>query len=68
MLEISSTTPVKNVSVTRLVPESDGRSWRLAAFNDVRHLEEQDVPITQHPGERRPEPQHQQGEHQTDGR
>jgi broad specificity phosphatase PhoE len=51
MLEIGATTPVKNVSVTRLV-RNDDLSWTLAVFNDVTHLEQQDVSVTRHPGER----------------
>jgi broad specificity phosphatase PhoE len=52
MLDISATTPVRNVSVTRLVREPDGLRWSLAAFNDVSHLDEKDVAVTQHPGDR----------------
>jgi len=52
VLDISAANPVKNVSVTRLVREPGERAWTLAAFNDVSHLEHEDAPITQHPGER----------------
>jgi len=52
VLHIGATTPVKNVSVTRLVRQPDALTWTLAAFNDVTHLEEEDVAVTKHPGER----------------
>jgi broad specificity phosphatase PhoE len=55
MLEIGATTPVKNVSVTRLVRNAD-LTWTLAGFNDVTHLEQQDVSVTRHPGERQAPP------------
>ena len=47
VLGIGASTPVLNVSISQLVREPD-RSWRLARFNDVRHLEAADVPITRH--------------------
>jgi broad specificity phosphatase PhoE len=52
MLEIGATTPVKNVSVTRLTRPPGELTWTLETFNDVSHLEEQDVSVTRHPGER----------------
>jgi probable phosphoglycerate mutase len=56
MLDIGASTPVKNVSVTRLVREPGQRTWSLTTFNDVSHLEKEDIPVTQHPGERNVEP------------
>jgi broad specificity phosphatase PhoE len=56
VLEIGATTPVKNVSVTRLVREPGQLAWTLATFNDVSHLEEEDVAVTKHPGDRNPAP------------
>jgi broad specificity phosphatase PhoE len=53
VLDISSSTPVRNVSLTRLVREEDQLGWTLVSFNDVSHLHEEEVPVTQHPGERR---------------
>lgn len=47
--------PVRNVSITRLVRDRgdpDGAAWRLTAFNDVSHLEDEPVRATQHPGRR----------------
>jgi broad specificity phosphatase PhoE len=50
VLAVGASTPVLNVSITQLVREPD-RSWRLARFNDVRHLEAADIPITRHGSE-----------------
>jgi len=50
VLGVGAETPVLNVSITQLVREPD-RSWRLERFNDVRHLEAADIPITEHGGE-----------------
>lgn len=50
VLEISASTPVKNVSVTRLLRDPGGKGWTLGSFNDVSHLETEDAPITEHPG------------------
>jgi broad specificity phosphatase PhoE len=50
ILDIGAATPVLNVSITQLVREAD-RSWRLERFNDVRHLDAADVPITRHGSE-----------------
>ncbi len=50
ILAVGASTPVLNVSITQLVREPD-RSWRLERFNDVRHLENADIPVTRHGGE-----------------
>ncbi|SEQ27362.1 histidine phosphatase family protein [Microlunatus flavus] len=50
VLDIGAATPVLNVSITQLVREPD-RTWRLARFNDVSHLEDADVPVTRHGSE-----------------
>ena len=50
VLDIGSTEPVKNVSITRLDRDADG-AWRLRAYNDVAHLEQSDAPVTQHAGD-----------------
>ena len=50
VLQIGATTPVRNVSITQSVPaREDG--WLLARYNDVSHLEQQAVPVTEHGGE-----------------
>jgi broad specificity phosphatase PhoE len=56
ILDIGATTPVKNVSITRLGREPDG-GWQLRVFNDVTHLEASDAPVTEHPGDSRVQPQ-----------
>ena len=50
VLAVGASTPVLNVSITRLVREPD-LTWRLERFNDVRHLEAADLPVTRHGGE-----------------
>jgi hypothetical protein len=47
---------VKNVSITHLDRTADG-GWQVRLFNDVSHLEESDVPVTQHQGDARARPQ-----------
>ena len=56
ILDIGSTTPVKNVSITHLDRSADG-GWQVRLFNDVSHLEESDAPVTQHQGDARVRPQ-----------
>lgn len=56
VLEIGAATPVKNVSITRLLRPPGELTWSLAAFNDVSHLQRADVPVTRHPGERNVQP------------
>jgi broad specificity phosphatase PhoE len=50
VLEISATTPVRNVSLTQLARNADG-AWELLRFNDVDHLEQSGAPVTSHGGE-----------------
>lgn len=56
ILDIGSTTPVKNVSITHLGRSPQG-GWQVRLFNDVSHLEESDAPVTRHPGDARVQPQ-----------
>lgn len=56
VLEISRTTPVKNVSITQLGRGADG-GWEVRLFNDVTHLEQSDAPVTRHPGDVDAQPQ-----------
>jgi broad specificity phosphatase PhoE len=51
VLELTGSSSVRNVSLTRLSRADDGLGWVLEAFNDVRHLDEQNVDETRHPGE-----------------
>jgi broad specificity phosphatase PhoE len=50
VLEIGTTDPVRNVSITQFDRGTDGR-WQLARYNDVSHLEQAGAPITEHRGE-----------------
>ena len=50
VLQIGATTPVRNVSITQLAL-TEGGVWQLVRFNDVSHLEQQAVPVTEHGGE-----------------
>ncbi|MFJ7751430.1 histidine phosphatase family protein [Arthrobacter sp. NPDC097144] len=51
LLDIASSTSVRNASLTRLVrPEGKGR-WDLADFNAVDHLETGGAPVTEHAGD-----------------
>ena len=56
VLDIGTATPVKNVSITHLGRDGDGR-WQVRLFNDVCHLEESPAPVTEHPGEGHVHPQ-----------
>jgi broad specificity phosphatase PhoE len=50
VLEIGATDPVRNVSLTHLVRGPD-HTWQVARYNDVDHLEQQGVQVTEHRGE-----------------
>ena len=50
VLSIQADDPVRNVSITRLARQSDG-SWTLTDYNNVRHLQDQGVEITEHRGD-----------------
>jgi broad specificity phosphatase PhoE len=52
VLDLQATEPVRNVSITRLERGPQDRAWTLLSYNDVSHLEQGDVPVTSHPGER----------------
>ena len=52
VLEIARDNPVRNVSVTRLSRPRGTGIWKLEGYNDVSHLEQQDAPVTRHPGDR----------------
>ena len=57
VLDITRTTPIRNVSLTRLVRPSGHGAWTLDLFNDVSHLEHTDVDVTKHPGDSHVHPQ-----------
>lgn len=51
LLDIASSTSVRNASITRLMrPEGKGR-WALESFNAVDHLESGGAPVTEHAGD-----------------
>ena len=50
VLEITRTSAIRNVSVTRLRRPTGEGEWTLDLFNDVSHLDKHDVPVTRHPG------------------
>jgi broad specificity phosphatase PhoE len=51
VLRIARENPVRNLSVTHLVRESEAAPWRALVYNDVSHLEQAGAPVTHHPGE-----------------
>ena len=50
VLGIQADDPVRNGSITRLLL-MPGSGWLLTDYNDVRHLRDQGVEITEHRGE-----------------
>ena len=51
LLDIASSTSVRNASVTRLVRPSGRGRWTLESFNAVDHLEPGGAPVTEHAGD-----------------
>lgn len=51
VLDLTGSSSVHNVSLTRLSRADDGLGWVLEAFNDVSHLDAQNVEETRHAGE-----------------
>lgn len=51
LLDIASSTSVRNASVTRLVRPSGRGRWTLESFNAVDHLEPGGAPATEHAGD-----------------
>ena len=52
VLDLARHTPVRNAAVTRLVRNSDGTGWVLAAFNEDEPMEREGAAVTTHPGDR----------------
>ncbi len=52
VLELARSTPLRNASLSRLVREADG-SWTVASYDEVSHLHDRDLEVTEHRGERR---------------
>jgi broad specificity phosphatase PhoE len=51
ILELARDTPLRNASLTRLVHERDG-TWTVAAYDEVSHLRDAGLEVTEHQGER----------------
>ena len=51
VLELARRTPVRNASLSRLVRRADG-GWTVASYDEVSHLDDHDLQITEHRGER----------------
>jgi broad specificity phosphatase PhoE len=55
VLELARSTPLRNASLSRLVRETDG-SWTAATYDEVSHLRDAGLEVTEHRGERRANP------------
>jgi broad specificity phosphatase PhoE len=51
VLDLAKTTPVRNAALSRLVREDD-LSWTTASYDEVTHLREAGLEVTEHKGER----------------
>jgi broad specificity phosphatase PhoE len=51
VLELARRTPLRNASLTRLVRDPTG-SWVVAAYDEVSHLRDAGLDVTEHQGER----------------
>ncbi len=54
VLDLARDTPLRNASLSRLVRDPDG-GWSAAAYDEVSHLSEAGLEVTEHQGERRAE-------------
>jgi broad specificity phosphatase PhoE len=52
VLELASRTPLRNASLSRLVRLTDG-TWTAATYDEVEHLVDAGITVTEHKGERR---------------
>jgi broad specificity phosphatase PhoE len=50
VLDIARVSPLRNLSVTRLVQDSPQAPWRAVAYNDVSHLQQAGAAVTHHSG------------------
>jgi len=50
VLEAAGDDPVRNVAITRL-RRDDEVTWTLLSYNDVRHVEKREPPVTEHVGQ-----------------
>lgn len=51
VLDLARRTPLRNASLTRLVHEQEG-TWTVAAYDEVSHLRDAGLDVTEHQGER----------------
>ncbi|MCW2838365.1 MAG: histidine phosphatase family protein [Marmoricola sp.] len=51
VLELARSTPLRNASLSRLTREADG-TWTVVAYDEVSHLRDAGLQITEHKGER----------------
>jgi broad specificity phosphatase PhoE len=51
VLDLARTTPLRNASLSRLVRDDAG-TWSMAAYDEVTHLHDAGLDVTEHQGER----------------
>ena len=51
VLDLARNTPLRNASISRLVRKSNG-TWSVASYDDVAHLLDAGLEVTEHKGER----------------
>jgi broad specificity phosphatase PhoE len=49
---VAKQTPLRNAALSRFVRDRDG-GWEVVTYDEVQHLREAGLPVTEHPGERR---------------
>jgi len=52
VLDLARHTPLRNASLSRLTREGDG-GWTVTAYDEVSHLRDAGLEVTEHRGERR---------------
>jgi broad specificity phosphatase PhoE len=52
VLQLARDTPLRNASLSRLVRDADG-GWTVASYDEVSHLRDAGLEVTEHQGERR---------------
>ena len=51
VLDLARSTPLRNASLSRLVRDDAG-TWSMAAYDEVTHLHDAGLDVTEHQGER----------------
>jgi broad specificity phosphatase PhoE len=49
---VAQGTPLRNAALSRFARKTDG-GWEVVVYDDVQHLHEAGLPVTEHRGERR---------------